>query len=748
MAIETNFDVSFVAKLTSEEKQIQQNYRPVIGVHKWFARRPGALFRSLLLSEFTHGLPLAESYYRPHDLQGLTIADPFMGGGTTLFEANRLGCNVVGSDINPMAFWIVRQELMGIDRRAFRQEAEAVIGDVRREVDGLYETECVLCQQVALVKYFLWVKQQRCGSCGNDLDLFPGYLIAGNARHPNFVLHCPGCQHLVEVPELPEKGELCSCPNCRHLFDWTKGPASRNRYTCSTCGHEGRYPAELRVEGPPRHRLIGMEYHCACCRPAHRGRFFKTADAADRNRAARAAGLLAEHTGLELPEDEIPDGDETKRLHRWGYQRYREMFDERQLLTLGLLRQRIKQVAEPETRHALATVFSDSLRYQNMLCRYDSYSLKCQDIFSVHGFPVGLIQCENNVLGIPRVGSGSFCHFVEKYDRAKAYCEKPFETVKERRSKRTVSTSPERIEVTLVSEAGELQGLRRGLLAAASIEDVSFAPESLDAVMTDPPYFDNVQYAELMDFCYAWLRPLLGDEFAEFRDGSTRSARELTGNATTGKGFEHFTEGLSRVFRHAAKGLKPGAAFVLTYHHNELEAYVPVVVAILDAGLHCTATLPCPAEMTASLHINGTGSSIMDTIIVCRTEVEESGWLEVGPERLREWLTADRAALARGGVGCSRGDLYCLALGHLARVGVQRLRGNWEASQPVAEKMATVEECLCGLSGRCQVEPVIQELLATPALELRAGSKQLQASLFDEVGHGVEREHLATGSSD
>ncbi len=40
MSIEDTFDIGLVAKLTSEEKQIQQDYRPVIGVHKWFARRP------------------------------------------------------------------------------------------------------------------------------------------------------------------------------------------------------------------------------------------------------------------------------------------------------------------------------------------------------------------------------------------------------------------------------------------------------------------------------------------------------------------------------------------------------------------------------------------------------------------------------------------------------------------------------------------------------------------------------------
>jgi putative DNA methylase len=100
MGIEDRFDVAFMAKLTSEEKQIQQNYRPVIGVHKWFARRPGSMFRGLLLSEFGGGRRLAEDYLASHDLPHVTIADPFMGGGTTLFEAIRLGCNVHFDDEN------------------------------------------------------------------------------------------------------------------------------------------------------------------------------------------------------------------------------------------------------------------------------------------------------------------------------------------------------------------------------------------------------------------------------------------------------------------------------------------------------------------------------------------------------------------------------------------------------------------------------------------------------------------------
>ena len=106
--IEKHFDIPFIADLALREKQIQQNYRPVIAVHKWFARRPGTLFRGLLLSEFSEK-PLRDLFYNSNDLSGRHVADPFMGGGTPIVEANRVGCHVTGFDINPMSYWIVKQ---------------------------------------------------------------------------------------------------------------------------------------------------------------------------------------------------------------------------------------------------------------------------------------------------------------------------------------------------------------------------------------------------------------------------------------------------------------------------------------------------------------------------------------------------------------------------------------------------------------------------------------------------------------
>ena len=319
-----------------------------------------------------------------------------------------------------------------------------------------------------------------------------------------------------------------------------------------------------------------------------------------------------------VPDQFIPAGDETDRLHRWGYSRYREMFNPRQLLGLEMSCRLIAATEGDRIRHALATNLSDLLRYQNMLCRYDAMALKSLDIFSVHGFPVGLVQCESNLLGIvngsgSNVGSGGWSNIVDKYEKAKRYCESPFEVRREGTRKHRITIEGERI-------GNSLNGAGRGVaIHCKSATEADSRHNNLDAVFTDPPYFGNVQYGELMDFCYVWLRCLVGTQANGFERPSTRSAAELTGNVTQNRDLVQFTEGLSQVYTRMAGALKPGAPFVFTYHHNKLEAYCAIGVAILDAGLVCSASLPCPAEMGSSIHIHGTASSIVDTVFVCRS---------------------------------------------------------------------------------------------------------------------------------
>jgi hypothetical protein len=687
--IERHFNVPFVAALALREKQIQQNYRPVIAVHKWFARRPGALFRALILSEFS-GRPVNEIYYQSHHLPNLRVFDPFMGGGTTMMEANRVGCSVIGADINPMAWWIVRQELLDLDVDAYLEAAERLRAHLEAEVGPLYRTECVNCGSgEARVKYFLWVKTAHCGACDRDTDLFPNFLLSEDVRHPANVFVCGRCGELFETPNRKEPGP---CPHCRRPLP-LEHTAGRNMTRCQHCDHPVRYPGS----NVPKHRLYAVEYHCDGCAAradGRKGRLFKRAGPQELVKFAYAVERLRKMRPKFVPEDAIPGGDETERLHRWGYRHYSELFNSRQLLGLELSCRWIAAVKDERIRESLATNLSDLLRYQNMLCRYDTMALKSLDVFSVHGFPVGLIQCESNLLGIiglkgTPVGSGGWLNIVEKYAKAKRYCLQPFEIRHEGSRKVEVpipgewigsfrhgKNPPERREIELMCDDS----------SSAKLEGAKF-----DAVFTDPPYFANVQYAELMDFCYVWLRKLLGDSTPEFRNTSTRHPNELTGNVNMGRGLDHFTEGISRAIRHAVLNLKPGSPLAFTYHHNQLEAYVPLAVAILDAKLVCTASLPCPAEMGASIHINGTGSSIVDTVLVCRsTGSFPRRWLAQDAAGVAEIVRRDVESLTEAGLTATQGDIRCVCFGHLTRLAIWDLRATWDSQRPVAERMNVI----------------------------------------------------------
>lgn len=699
--IEYNFDIPFISSLALREKQIQQNYRPVIAVHKWFARRPGTLFRGLLLSEFATD-QLSDEFYRAHDFAGKRIADPFMGGGTPLVEANRMGCATIGFDINPMAWWIVREQIEHLDLPSYRRAAADLRESLENEIGKLYRTRCIVDGRPdAPVKYFLWVKVILCDGCGNKFDLFPGYLLSEDVRHPKNIIVCAACGELNEVGDRKQPGRCHSC----HLHVRTEAVVSRGKCICPNCGKGHSIPGKPAT--PFDHRLFAMEYTNPTCSKLHKGRFFKKPDPEDLENVEMATRLFTRLNPHLIPDDEIPKGDETNRLHRWGYRRYREMFNERQLLGLELSSRVIAAEQNSRIRTALATNLSDLLRYQNMLCRYDTMALKSLDIFSVHGFPVGLIQVESNLLGILNpttqqpMGSGGWLNIIEKYGRAKAYCDKPFEIRHEHGRKVKVPMVGEWIGESRNGESS--RKARKVRLECRDSAAVSLPKRSLDAVFTDPPYYGNVQYAELMDFCYVWLRRLV-PEFPAFHAASTRCAEELTGNETAGRGLPHFTDGLSRVFQQMALALKEGAPLVFTFHHNDLEAYFPITVAILDAGLTCSASLPCPAEMGGSIHINGTGSSIIDTVFVCRSTGRlQRKWLTQNPEQLATLISEDLAQLSLGGVKPTEGDARCIAYGHLARLAVWNLRSEWDGALPVPERLRAVAQWIEGFGGAASV---------------------------------------------
>src|SRR5258706_8121447 len=103
-AIEVGFPIVEINRLAEPERNA---FKPVYQMHKWFARRASCVFRAILLgSSKPSGTDVMAEFYRDHiddpDMKGKVVLDPFMGGGTTVVEAIRLGYRAVGIDLNPV----------------------------------------------------------------------------------------------------------------------------------------------------------------------------------------------------------------------------------------------------------------------------------------------------------------------------------------------------------------------------------------------------------------------------------------------------------------------------------------------------------------------------------------------------------------------------------------------------------------------------------------------------------------------
>ena len=115
--------------------------KPVYGMHKWWARRLGTVFRTLLLTEGcgvdSSPAVLRNEFYSTLQLPDtFTVLDPFLGGGTSLVEAAKLGARCVGVDIDPVACFVTQMELTPVDPReidaCFRQIERSVASKIRR----------------------------------------------------------------------------------------------------------------------------------------------------------------------------------------------------------------------------------------------------------------------------------------------------------------------------------------------------------------------------------------------------------------------------------------------------------------------------------------------------------------------------------------------------------------------------------------------------------------------------------------
>jgi len=650
-----------VAQRESWRKEV---FRPVYHMHKWWAKRLGSVFRTLLIAGLSDpGSDVWEAFYQAHDFRGKVVLDPFMGGGTTLGEALKLGASVVGCDINPVSAFLVKRALEPADLPVLHAAFARLEARYRPRVARFYASTWPATGETAQMMYTFWVMTAPCPAGPGRTRLFSRWVFAQDARpaaRPEAWCLCPACG---EISQVRYDAAHHTCPACRQAFDPQAGPAQRTVFVCEVCGE--RHPVQKTVAGtgePPRYEMYA---HLLLLSDGTK--VYKATDDADRAQYQEAEHLL-KHSAAPYPRDRVQPGVNTDQLLGYNLRRWDQLFNARQLLTLSWLLGEILKEEDEGARALLILLFSGSLEFNTMLCSYKGEGTGAvRHTFSHHILKPERTPLENHPWGTPR-SSGTFSTlFNRRLLAGKAYCEDPTEVrvFPDGRAEQ-VGGINRPIRARLAADFAELRaGTADALILSGSSADLPLPDASVDLVITDPPYFDLVNYAELADFFHVWLRLALPDD-PSFRPETTRHPQEVQAQDP-----ETFGRNLAAVFAECARVLKPGGRLAFTFHHKESAAWEAVVRAVRVAGLEVTAVHPVKAEQSVSLPKARSGDPIdLDAVLVCRhrttpdpDENKADGSL---PETVLARVSEVTAALRAQGVVLSPGDVRVIALGTLA----------------------------------------------------------------------------------
>lgn len=602
-------------KLAEKESYRRDVYRPIYSLHKWWARRPGCTFRTLGLAclsgdDLTKDDILTQSQggnytgrylqYQGDEFEDSIVLDPFAGGGTTLVELNRLGAQTIGYELNPVAWWSIKKSIDELNPSKLEEKAEEIIQTVSDDIGHLFKTEDPETGSKREIKYTLQSQVIPCLSCDENVQLFPRYRLEKNKKTMPATLYCPNqkCKdRIITIDRDITDKEIC--PNCGCEFDPNDGTYSRGKYTCSN-GHKHDIKETLqRLDQKPQFSPFAIQYK------KQNGKLrFKQAGKKDKARVNEAQELLKDqYRRLPIPDQTIPSGDKTQALLNYNYEKFSDLFTSRHLLALGKLIQQIRDVSDTNVREFLITSVSRLIEYNSKLCRWEYIGRRATSSFERHAYVPKVQPVECNPL-TSYEAYGSFKKFARIVADSKRYANEPFEKVKE-----NGSVNKYRIQGESVSE-DRLVSLRNKTSERLLEED-----NSVDYVITDPPYYDNVQYSELSDFFYVWLREGLKHDYEEFNPELVPKAREIVSNKTAGKDEEFFIQSMTNVFSECHRVLKEDGEMIFTYHHNENEAWSVILEAIIESGFSINAAYPVQSERDNNMHITDLDNSEYDIII-------------------------------------------------------------------------------------------------------------------------------------
>jgi hypothetical protein len=349
---------------------------------------------------------------------------------------------------------------------------------------------------------------------------------------------------------------------------------------------------------------------------------------------------LNNQDSLPYPRSEVPPGQETSRLHEHHYRYWHQMFNSRQILALATLLHGIAAEPDKKLRDLLLCAFSNTLEANNIFtrnipARRTPGGTAPAGIFARHDFQPKATFCEQNVWGTVS-GNNTYISRMQALREGLAYAQYPYDGIFDANGKHCkregLDPIPPDGKVTLLSGDSRTE-----------LDKVS----QVELAITDPPYADNVNYSELADFFYVWLRLILRSEDPQFAPEYCPKTAEIVENASRGLTMQDFEGGLTAVLRKSAEKISDTGLVIFTFHHAEGSSWEGVLNSVCNANLVIEAIYPVHSEREASLHLQDNEAIAYDLIHVCRKRRPEdtrtkrswAGLRQIVRQRAREEIT-------------------------------------------------------------------------------------------------------------
>ena len=584
---------------------------------------------------FTHAPDEADRAWLIDMLDGAlpTVLDPTGGGGSIPFEAARLGLPTEANDLNPVATLIMRATVEWPMRHgaALRPAFDRLAKEFRARVEA--RLSWAFPQQGVpdvLDTTYLWARTVNCPHCEGLVPLSPNWRLAPDgtgvsilpqlgagpgdpARRCDFEVVQQVAQH---SPGTVSDGDgLCPFPDCGRPIS---GDSIKAQAQVGGMGEQlFAVVFKRRVETRTKSGKPGRDKWERGYR-APRPEDDNTAEV-----AARLAERMEEWEALDfVPNEDIGDPSNYDRGHRmYGMLKWSDLFNARQLMVhcVAVEAYRIclenarKDHPENAVENAafsyLAMSLDKMLNYNSRMSVWMPTREVIANTFNRHNFAFSWTYAEM----APLVSGLGFDWAIEQTGGC---IDDTVELMHPGINKASTLFAPIAIitpPITVTCGPGD---------TLAHIGD-----GAVDVVVMDPPYYDNVMYAELSDFFYVWLKRTAGqvvpelftrrltDKDAEAVANPAKFAGQKGAKALAGRDYQ---ERMARIFAECRRVLRPEGVMTLMFTHKATGAWDALTTGLMTAGFVITASWPINTEAEGSLHIKDKSAANSTIFLVCR----------------------------------------------------------------------------------------------------------------------------------